>query len=101
LAGRAIAAGAEAVLASRSAAALRVVINCAHRLQDIRPGHLPPPGTQAEIQQAVEAAVQSGKFTTSANGVINGTTEIHGVEVGFRGKVVGDEMRVSTVFTKR
>lgn len=79
--------GVEALLASRAASpAVRVVINWAHRLQDIRPGHLPPPGTQAEIQQAVEGAVRAGKYTTSSSGVISGTTEIHGVEVGFRGK---------------
>jgi RHS repeat-associated protein len=100
--GRAIGAGVEALLASRAASpALKVVINWAHRVQDIRPGHLPPPGTQAEIQQAVEGAVQAGKYTTSSNGVISGTTEIHGVEVGFRGKIVGGDARISTVFTKR
>ena len=94
--------GIEALLASRAASpALKVVINWAHRLQDVRPGHLPPPGTQAEIQQAVEGAVQAGKYTTSSNGVISGTTEIQGVQVGFRGKMAGGEMRISTVFTKR
>jgi hypothetical protein len=33
--------------------------------------------------------------------VTEGVTEIKGVQVGFRGKMIGNEMRVSTVFTKR
>jgi RHS repeat-associated protein len=100
--GRVIGWGLEAAAASKNAGpAVKVVINWAHKLTEIRPGHLPPPGTQQEIQGAVEGAVQSGQYTTSSNGVISGTTKIQGVEVGFRGKMVGDEMRISTVFTKR
>ena len=99
---RGIGLGIEALLASRAAKpGVRVVINWAHRLQNVRPGHLPPPGTQAEIQAAVETAIQGGSYTTNAMGVIEGTTKIRGVEVSFRGKMIGDEMRISTVFTKR
>jgi len=83
--------GIEASLASRAARPyVRVVINWAHRLQDLRPGHLPPPGTREEIQAAVETAIQSERYTTDANGVMNGMTDIHGIEVGFRGKQVGE-----------
>jgi hypothetical protein len=52
-------------------------------------------------RQSKEPLIKARNYTTSANGVISGTTEIQGVEVGFRGKIVGDEVRVSTVFTKR
>src|SRR5256885_6483800 len=48
-----------------------------------------------------EAAVRNKSYTTSANGVIEGTTVIQGIKVGFRGKMIGDEVRVATVFTKR
>jgi hypothetical protein len=97
--GRAIGLGIEAALASRAATpAVRVVINWAYRLQDIRPGHLPPPGTQAEIQAAVETAIQGGRYTTDANGVINGMTDINGIEVGFTGNQIGDVIRIRTVF---
>jgi RHS repeat-associated protein len=79
----------------------RVSINWAHQLLDVRPGHLPPPGSQDLVQQAIQAAVDQGKFSTSANGVVEGTTEVLGTDVGFRGKMVDGVLRVSTVFTKR
>jgi hypothetical protein len=90
--------GLEALAARNASPAVRVVINWAHRIQDIRPGHIPPPGTQEEIQAAVEAAVKAKRYTTDANGVINGTTIIRGIEVGFRGKQIGLVVRVSSVF---
>jgi hypothetical protein len=97
--GRAIGLGIEAALASRAARpTVRVVINWAHRIQDIRPGHLPPPGTQQEIQAAVETAIQGGRYTTDTNGIISGITDIRGIEVGFRGKQVGEVFRIGTVY---
>jgi hypothetical protein len=100
--GRAVGLAIEVGLASRAATpAVKVVINWAHGLQDVRPGHLPPPGTQEEIQAAVEAAIQNGQYTTDAKGVMNGTTDIQGIEVGFRGKQIGEVIRVRTVFRIR
>jgi hypothetical protein len=102
LANVAIGVGIDAYLASRAAAPeVKVVINWAHRIMDVRPGHLPPPGTQEEIQAAVEAAIKAERYTTSPKGVIDGITDIHGIEVGFSGKLMGNEWRISTVFTKR
>lgn len=100
--GRAIGLGIEASLASRAARPyVKVVINWAHRLQDVRPGHLPPPGTREKIQAAVETAIQSERYTTDANGVMNGITDIHGIEVGFTGKQIGEVISVRTVFRIR
>lgn len=79
----------------------RVAINFAHDIFGVRSGHLPPPGTADEVRQAVTAALNGGKYSTNANGVIEGTTTIHGVEVGFRGKIVNGVARIATVFTKR
>jgi hypothetical protein len=79
----------------------RVAINFAHDIFGVRSGHLPPPGTPDEVRQAVTAALNGGKYSTNANGVIEGTTTIHGVEVGFRGKIINGVARIATVFTKR
>ena len=99
--GRAIGAGVEALLASRAASlALKVVINWAHDLTSVRPGHIPPPGSMAEITSAVEGAIQTGNYTTKAGGLIEGTTTINGVTVGFRGRIIDRVARIATVFTK-
>ncbi len=79
----------------------KVVVNFAHQLMKARPGHLPPPGSEAQLQQAVEGAIQSGNYVLKANGLIEGTTQINGVAVGFRGRFVDGVARIATVFTKR
>jgi hypothetical protein len=79
----------------------KVVINWAHNLSEVRPGHIPPPGGAAEITSAVEGAVQTGNYTMKAGGLIEGTTTIQGVTVGFRGRMVDGVARIATVFTKR
>jgi hypothetical protein len=84
-----------------SAGKTRISINWAHQLLDVRPGHLPPPGSKEVVEQAIQAAVNEGKFSTSANGVVEGTTKILGTDVGFRGKMVNGVLRIATVFTKR
>jgi hypothetical protein len=78
----------------------KVVINWAHQLTNVRPGHIPPPGTQAEITAAVEGAIQTGNYAVKAGGLIEGTTTIMGVTVGFRGRFVDGVARIATVFTK-
>jgi hypothetical protein len=45
--------------------------------------------------------IQSGRYTTDAKGVINGITDIQGLEVGFTGKQIGQVIRVRTVFRIR
>jgi hypothetical protein len=80
----------------------KVVINfVGHSIMEVRPGHLPPPGTAAEIQQAVEGAIQTGNYAIRANGNIVGTTRIQGVLVEFRGRIVDGVARIATVFTRR
>jgi hypothetical protein len=49
----------------------------------------------------VEAAVRAGEFKGGADGIIRGTTEVQGARVGFQGRIIGDEIRISTVFAKR
>ncbi len=73
----------------------------AHNLISVRPGHLPPPGSAAEITSAVEGAVQTGNYTLKAGGLIEGTTTIQGTTVGFRGRLEDGIARIATVFTKR
>lgn len=61
-----------------------------------------PPGTQAEIQEAVEGAIRDGQFKLNpSDGTIRGTTRIQGVQVGFQGKIIGRTVRVSSVFAKQ
>jgi RHS repeat-associated protein len=79
----------------------KVVVNFAHQLMKVRPGHLPPPGSEAQVQQAVEGAIQTGNYVLKANGLIEGTTQINGVAVAFRGRFVDGIARIATVFTKR
>ena len=77
----------------------KVVINWAHKLTSYRPGHIPPPGSVAEITSAVEGVVKTGNYTLKAGGLIEGTTTIQGVKVGFSGRLVNGVARISTVFT--
>ena len=93
--------GAEPELGLSGVGKTRVSINFAHDLFGVRSGHLPPPGSPADVQQAVTAALNAGKYSTNGSGVIEGTTTINGVEIGFRGKMVNGTMRIATVFTKR
>jgi RHS repeat-associated protein len=79
----------------------KVLVNFAHNLMNIRPGHIPPPGGVAEVQQAVEGAIQTGNYLLKGNGLFEGTTQINGVTVGFRGRFVDGVARVATAFTKR
>jgi RHS repeat-associated protein len=79
----------------------KVAVNFAHQIMKVRPGHLPPPGSAAEVQQAVAGAIQTGNYALKANGLIKGTTQINGVAVEFRGRLVDGVARIATVFTKR
>jgi len=79
----------------------KVLVNFAHDLMSIRPGHIPPPGGMAEAQSAVEGAIKTGNYLLKGNGLFEGTTQINGVAVGFRGRFVDGVARVATVFTKR
>ena len=79
----------------------KVLVNFAHNLVNIRPGHIPPPGGAAEVQSAVEGAIQTGNYLLKGNGLFEGTTQINGVAVGFRGRFVDGVARVATVFAKR
>jgi RHS repeat-associated protein len=79
----------------------KVVVNIAHQIMKVRPGHLPPPGSVADVQKAVEGAIQTGNYALKANGLIEGTTHINGVAVGFRGRLVDGVARIATVFSQR
>ena len=79
----------------------KVVLNWAHNITSVRPGHIPPPGSAADITSAIEGAVQSGNYTLKSGGLIEGTTTINGTTVGFRGRFVDGVARIATVFTKR
>ena len=70
-------------------------------LMKVQPGHIPPPGAVAEVQQAVQGALQTGNYALKANGLFEGTTQINGVAVGFRGRFVDGVARDATVFTKQ
>jgi RHS repeat-associated protein len=78
----------------------KVVINWAHKLTSVRPGHIPPAGSPAEITSAVEGAIQTGNYTMKAGGLIEGATTINGMAVGFRGRMIDGVARIATVFTK-
>lgn len=73
----------------------------AHNITALRGDHLPPPGSVAEIRQAVTAALNAGQYSTKGNGAIEGTVTIQGVQCGFRGALVNGVMRISTVFANR
>jgi RHS repeat-associated protein len=79
----------------------KVLVNFAHSLMNIRPGHMPPPGGIAEVQQAVEGAIQTGNYALKGDGLFEGSTQINGVTVGFRGRFVDGVARVATAVTKR
>ena len=64
-------------------------------------GHLTPPSAIAEVQLAIQGGVQTGNYALKANGLFEGTTQINGVAVGFRGRFVDGVARVATVFTKQ
>lgn len=79
----------------------KVVLNWAHNITSVRSGHIPPPGSAADITSAIEGAVQTGNYTLKGGGLIEGTTTINGTTVGFRGRFVDGVARIATVFTKR
>ena len=78
-----------------------VVINWAHRITEVRAGHLPPSGSAEEVTAAVEKAINRGLFSYRSgaqSGLIEGRVVINGVENGFTGRIVGGVARISSVF---
>lgn len=78
----------------------KISINWAHNLLNPRAGHPPPPGTPELLQNAIQAAIKGGRYSTDGNGVIHGTLEILGQQCGFDGKLVNGTYRIATVYGK-
>jgi RHS repeat-associated protein len=78
-----------------------VIIKWSHQIMKVRPGHLPPPDSAAQIQGAVEGAIRTGNYAIKTNGIFEGTTTIQGVAVGFRGRMIDGVAHVSSVFAKK
>ena len=76
-------------------------INWAHRILEVRPGHLPPTGTEEEVRAAIKVAIERGQFwyrDIAQPGVIEGRVIINGVENGFRGRIIGGFAYIQTIF---
>lgn len=79
----------------------KVLVNFAHNLMNIRPGHMPPPGGMSEVQSAVEGAIQTGELSAEGQRAVRGNDSDQRRSRRVPRAIRGWLARVATVFTKR